>query len=560
MCFFYFQGGLLMKITVAQLNPIVGDIEGNLSKFVQVLSQHEDSDLLAAPELFLVGYPPRDLLERAWVIEKTQQAIQRLQKVSLEFPNTGLLMGVPSPTHQRGNKLYNSALLIYRGSILLTQHKSLMPTYDVFDEARYFEPAAEIKTVDFKGEKLGISICEDAWNDPELWPKGRIYSLDPIEILAQKGATLFINISASPYHIGKEEIRYRHISKQARRHGIPFIYVNQVGGNDELIFDGRSMCFDKEGQPTAVFPSFSEHVQTIDTRIPGTPGLYVPQGKIESAYEALILGLRDYIYKCGFKKAVVGLSGGIDSAVTCCLAQAAIGGESVLGISMPSPYSSRGSVEDSRKLAENLNFTFKEIEISSIYRSYLKTLQEHFKDKDTEIGVTEENIQARIRGNILMAFSNKYGYLVLSTGNKSEISVGYCTLYGDMSGGLSVLADVPKTLVYQLAEFINRKEEIIPKEIMEKAPSAELRPNQLDQDSLPPYPVLDKILHYYIDQQSSVEEIINMGFDRETVRWVAQTVDRNEYKRKQAPPGLKVTTKAFGVGRRMPIAAKFHNS
>lgn len=559
MCFFYFQGGLLMKITVAQLNPLVGDIEGNLTKFIQVVRQHKGSDLVAAPELFLVGYPPRDLLERHWFIEKTRQAIQKLQKISLEFPNTGLLVGVPTTSPQTENKLYNSALLICGGSILLNQHKSLMPTYDVFDEARYFEPASEIRLVDFKGEKLGISICEDAWNDPELWPRGRIYTLDPIEILAQKGATLFINISASPFHIGKEEIRYRLISNHARRHGIPFFYVNQVGGNDELIFDGRSMCFDPQGEPITIFPSFSEHIETIDTQSPGTSGLYVPQGKNESAYEALGLGLRDYIYKCGFSKAVVGLSGGIDSAVTCCLAQAAIGRENVLGISMPSPYSSRGSVVHSRKLAENLGIGFKEIGITSIYRAYLETLHEHFGGKDTEISVTEENIQARIRGNILMAFSNKYGHLVLSTGNKSEISVGYCTLYGDMSGGLSVLADVPKTLVYQLAEFINRRKEIIPREIIQKAPSAELRPDQLDQDSLPPYPVLDKILQYYIDEQLSIEEITDLGFDRETVKWVSHTVDRSEYKRKQAAPGLKVTTKAFGMGRRMPLAAKYHN-
>ncbi|UNC93248.1 NAD+ synthase [Candidatus Contubernalis alkaliaceticus] len=546
-----------MKITMAQLNPFVGDIEGNLSKLIQVLSQQENSDLVAVPELFLVGYPPRDLLERSWFIKKTHQAVQKLQEISLRFPETGILVGIPSPAGQTGKKLHNSAILVYQGTVIFSQHKSLMPTYDVFDEARYFEPAPEINIAYFKGEKLGISICEDAWNKPELWPRGRIYALDPIEILAQKGATLFVNISASPFCIGKEEIRYRLISNHSQRHGIPFIYINQVGGNDELIFDGRSMCFDKKGQPITILPSFVEHIETVDTCAPGTPGLYRPQGKIESAFDALVLGLKDYLRKCGFSKAIVGLSGGIDSAVTCCLAQAALGRENVLGISMPSPYSSRGSVEDSRILAENLGIDFKEIEITPIYKAYLNTLNKHFDEKNTEIGVTEENIQARIRGNILMAFSNKYGHLVLSTGNKSEISVGYCTLYGDMSGGLNLLADVPKTLVYEIARFINRKTEIIPKEIMNKPPSAELRPDQLDQDSLPPYPILDKILHNYIDEQLSVEELIALGFDRETVMWVTHTVDKNEYKRKQAAPGLKVTTKAFGVGRRMPIAAKY---
>lgn len=546
-----------MKITVAQLNPFVGDIEGNLSKLIQVLNQKEATDLVVAPELFLVGYPPRDLLERSWFIEKTRQAVQKLQEISLHFPDTGLLVGIPSPATETGKKLYNSAILIYQGTVIFSQHKSLLPTYDVFDEARYFEPASEINIVDFKGEKLGISICEDAWNEPEHWPKGRIYAPEPIKILAQKGATLFINISASPFHMGKEEIRYRLLSNYSQRYGIPFIYVNQVGGNDELIFDGKSMCFDSQGQPITILPAFVEHVETVDTSSTGTPGLYLPQGEVESVFEALILGLRDYLHKCGFSKAVVGLSGGIDSAVTCCLAQVAIGRENVLGISMPSPYSSRGSVEDSRMLAARLGIDFKEIGITSIYKTYLDTLNEHFNEKNTEVGVTEENIQARIRGNVLMAFSNKYGHLVLSTGNKSEISLGYCTLYGDMSGGLSVLADVPKTLVYKIAQFINRKSEIIPKEIIDKPPSAELRPNQLDQDSLPPYPILDKILHNYVDKLLSVEELIELGFDRETVKWVTQTVDHNEYKRKQAAPGLKVTNKAFGVGRRMPIAAKY---
>jgi NAD+ synthase (glutamine-hydrolysing) len=548
-----------MKITLAQLNPVVGDIEGNLSKIPNLLEQcrKENSDLLLLTELFLVGYPPKDLLERRWFIQKVQQAVEKISEISTMHPQTGILCGAPLPTSKNtGKGLYNSAILVHEGKILNRHHKSLLPTYDVFDESRYFDPAQEINTVTFKGETLGISICEDAWNDPQLWPRGRFYTCDPMEVLAKKGATLFMNISASPFEMGKEEIRYRLIRGHAQKHRIPFVFVNQIGGNDELIFDGRSFCIDKNGEPICIFPNFKEHVQTIDMHLSGTPGLYVPQDKIESVYEALILGIRDYMRKCGFYKAVVGLSGGIDSALTCCLAKEAIGGRNVLGISMPSPYSSKGSIEDSRRLAERIGIQFKVIPITEIYDSYLVTLKEHFQGRETD--VTEENIQARIRGNILMAFSNKFGYLVLSTGNKSELAVGYCTLYGDMSGGLSVLSDVPKTMVYELADFINMKSEIIPKEIIEKPPSAELKPNQLDQDTLPPYPILDKILHYYIEEESSPEEIIGMGFDPETVKWVVRTVERNEYKRRQATPGLKVTSKAFGVGRRMPIAAK-HN-
>jgi NAD+ synthase (glutamine-hydrolysing) len=547
-----------MIITISQLNPIVGDLNGNKSKIINTLSQCSESasDLVVFPELFLVGYPPKDLLERPWFIEKTQHAIQELMQISAKYPKTGILFGAPLPTGKDvGKRLYNSAVLIYQGRILIVQHKSLLPTYDVFDEMRYFEPALMINTVSFKGETLGISICEDAWNDPELWPKGSIYSFDPIEVLARKRATLFINISASPFFMGKEEIRFRLIRNHAQRHQLPFVFVNQIGGNDELIFDGRSLCLDRAGEPIMICPSFREHVQSTDTSLDGMPGLYVPQDKIESIYEALVLGIKDYMRKCRFTKAVVGLSGGIDSAVTCCLAKAAIGGENVQGISMPSPYSSKGSIEDSRRLATNIGIRFKVISITEIYHTYLETLKEHFAGKEED--VTEENIQARIRGNILMAFSNKFGHLVLSTGNKSELAVGYCTLYGDMSGGLAVISDVPKTMVYDLANYINRKSEIIPRAIIEKQPSAELKPNQVDQDTLPSYPILDKILHCYIEEVYSVEEIINFGFDGETVKWAAKMVEKNEYKRKQAAPGIKVTTKAFGVGRRMPIAANY---
>jgi NAD+ synthase (glutamine-hydrolysing) len=547
-----------MKVDIAQLNPVVGDIKGNQLKIVNTLSQcsKAGSDLVIFPELFLVGYPPKDLLERPWFIEKTQHAIQELTQISAQYPKTGILFGAPLLTGKDvGKGLYNSAVLIYQGRIIADQHKSLLPTYDVFDEMRYFDPAPEINTTVFKGETLGISICEDAWNEPELWPKGKIYPLDPVEILARKRATILINISASPFYMGKEEIRYRLIRNHARKHRLPFVFVNQVGSNDELIFDGRSLCLDRAGEPIAVFPSFREHVQEIDTSLPGMPGLYAPQDKVESIYEALVLGTRDYMRKCSFSKAVIGLSGGIDSAITCCLAKEAIGKENVLAVSMPSPYSSKGSIEDSRRLAANIGIQFKVIPVNEIFDAYLDILKGHFAGR--EVDVTEENIQARIRGNILMALSNKFGYLVLSTGNKSELAVGYCTLYGDMSGGLAVISDVPKTMIYDLANYINRKSEIIPRAIIEKAPSAELRPNQVDQDTLPPYPILDKILYYYIEEFSSVEEIIKLGFDPETVKWVARTVEKNEYKRKQASPGLKVTTKSFGAGRRMPIAAKY---
>ncbi|MGE5404975.1 MAG: NAD+ synthase [Candidatus Saccharibacteria bacterium] len=547
-----------MKVTIAQLNPIVGDIDGNKEK-LRVLfekSAQEGSDLLVVPELYLTGYPPRDLLDRAWFIEKCQQALLGLQKMSELHPETGLLVGMPTSNDRHtGKGLYNSAVLICGGQAVHSQHKTLLPIYDVFDEARYFDSAVEITTIPFKDEVLGISICEDAWNDPELWPKRRIYNLNPIEILAAKGASLLINISASPFHAGKEEQRFSLISNHARRHSLPFIYVNQVGGNDELIFDGRSIFTDMNGQPVLVCPAFSECIQTVETRQAGSPGTYKPQDKIGAVHDALVLGIRDYIKKSGFSQAVIGLSGGIDSAVTCCLAAEALGPENVLGISMPSPYSSNGSVDDSRVLAKNLGVEFRVIPISDLFDVYLQALEPYFAGQPVD--VTEENIQARIRGNILMAFSNKFGHLVLSTGNKTELAVGYCTLYGDMSGGLSVLADVPKTMVYELARHINREREIIPQTIIDKAPSAELRPDQYDQQTLPPYPVLDQILHHYIEDELSVKQIVDLGFEEGTVRWVVCNVDHNEYKRKQAPLGLKVTTKAFGAGRRIPIAAKY---
>jgi len=546
-----------MKITLAQLNPVIGDVEGNAAQALAAMERcrPEAPDLVILPELFLTGYPPLDLLERPWLIDRVESAIEELARRSARYPGTGMIFGAPTRAGNKpGKRLYNSAILVADGKVAATVHKSLLPTYDVFDERRYFDPAGDVRPVSFKGESLGISVCEDAWNDPDLWPRGSLYDRDPISLLARRGATVMINVSASPFFMGKEEIRFHLIRNHVRRHRLPFFFVNQVGGNDELVFDGRSFALDPNGDPLTVCRPFREDVRTADARSAGVPGLFAPPDPIESAYEALVLGTRDYMEKCGFRKAVLGLSGGIDSALVCCIARDAVGADSVLAISMPSPISSTGSVEDSRRLAANLGVAFQVIPIASIRDAYRETMKEPFAGRPED--VTEENIQARIRGNILMAVSNKFGHLVLSTGNKSEMAVGYCTLYGDMSGGLAVLSDVPKTLVYDLARFLNRNGSVIPEAIIAKPPTAELRPGQLDEDSLPPYPILDAILHRYIEDLCSPREIVAAGFDPGTVDWVVRAVEKSEYKRKQAAPGLKITTKAFGAGRRMPIAAK----
>jgi NAD+ synthase (glutamine-hydrolysing) len=545
-----------MKITLAQLNPVVGDVRGNLQKVVATLAQeHRNSDLVVFSELFLVGYPPRDLLEKPALLHQVQEALDHLVSLSARYPATGLLVGAPLPTgRDTGKGLGNCAVLIHQGQVRLRQAKSLLPTYDVFDETRHFDPAGQVEVAPFKDEILGISICEDAWYDPELWFR-RLYPLDPIQVEAERGATVFINISASPFQVGKDELRHRLLQPHARKYGVPLVYVNQVGGNDELIFDGHSLALDAAGEAIATLPGFREAIVTVDLAQAGTPGLYRPQEQIAAVHEALVLGLRDYLGKCGFKQAVVGLSGGVDSAVTCCLAAQALGRENVLGVLMPSPYTSRDSIEDSLILARNLGVETRLIPITPIYQSYREALQGPLRLGEIEL--TLENIQARIRGNILMAVSNKEGHMVLSTGNKSELAVGYCTLYGDMSGGLGVLADVPKTMVYELAEYLNRDREVIPVQILRKAPSAELRPDQKDQDTLPPYDVLDRIMNHYLTEGRAYDDIVRLGFDPGTVQWVIRTIDKNEYKRRQAAPGLKITSKAFGMGRRIPIAAKF---
>lgn len=546
-----------MKVTMMQANPVVGDLKGNVKYLCEKWESafQQGSDLIVTPELYITGYPPRDFLERPWFVDNCQHALDDLILISNNFPGTGLITGVPVPAG-KSRHLYNAAVLIYQGQIIFQQYKSLLPVYDVFDETRYFQTASDIKTVMFKGECMGLSICEDAWNNSEFWPRERFYDIDPIDALAEQGATLLINISASPFNAGKEKTRFQIIKDHAVKHHLPFIYVNQVGGNDELLFDGGSLFINGRGEPVKLFPSFCEHCEMIETTVQSGTETFEPPEETAIMYAGLVTGIKDYLHKCGFSRAVIGLSGGIDSAVTCCLACEALGSENVLGIAMPSPYSSSRSVEDAGKLAGNLGIEFKVINISEIYKGYEHSLKQHLPITISDPGLTLENIQARIRGNILMAFSNQQGSIVLSTGNKSEMAVGYCTLYGDMSGGLSVLADVPKTMVYQLAEYINRHGEILPQQIITRAPSAELKPDQLDQDSLPPYKVLDPILHLYIEKACSPREIVAQGFDEDTVLWVCRAVDRNEYKRQQAAPGLRISSKAFGTGRRMPLAAR----
>lgn len=553
-----YRGSKQLKIAICQYNPVVGDIDGNLAKIASALktSAGQKPDLLVFPELFLTGYPPRDLLEKGWFLRKTEQAVKDITRLSGKRPDIGILIGAPVRTVENGSrKLYNSALLIYKGKVIFTQHKTLLPTYDVFDETRYFKPAEKVSVVKFKGMKLGISICEDAWNDAALWPKGKPYNQDPIKKLSKAGAQVFINLSASPFEMSKAGLRSALFTRLAKKYHKPFIYVNQVGGNDELVFDGRSFAVNEAEQPVLFLNAFEEQLKILDTENIGSPVKWPKPDPAGDVYQALVLGLRDYIKKTGFHQAVIGLSGGIDSALVAAIAAEALGPKNVMGISMPSPYSSKGSVDDSRELAQNLGIGFTVIPISELYHKYLASLKNTFKG--TKPGLAEENIQARIRGNILMAYSNKFGQIVLSTGNKSEMAVGYCTLYGDMSGGLSVISDVPKTLVYKLAGYVNRNGELIPKAIIKKAPSAELRPNQKDQDTLPPYPVLDAILEYYLEDGRSREEIIKRGYKPAVVDWVIRAVRNSEYKRRQAAPGLKVTSKAFGSGRRMPVAAKY---
>ena len=547
-----------MKIALCQINPVVGDIDGNCALIEQSIAFHKDEpvDLFVFPELCIQGYPPRDLLEADWFISKSTDALFKLCAFSKNIPDTGILVGIALAAQPPvSRRLTNSAVLICNGAIRFVQEKSLLPTYDVFDESRYFEQASKTVPIDFKGERLGITICEDIWTIGVDSSFNRQYSRDPVTECVKNGATIIINLSASPFCIGKDKLRLELIAEHVRRHRVHFVFVNQVGGNDELVFDGTSLYIDPAGTLRTRLPSFVAASAVIDTHNSQTVSVAPECEPVESVYTALVLGLRDYLRKCGFSKVLIGLSGGIDSAVTAAIAVDALGSGNVLGITMPSRYSSGGSVDDSIILAKKLGIECKTIPIEEPFAAFLNILQPHFAGKAPDI--TEENMQARIRGLILMSFSNKFGYLLLSTGNKSEMAVGYSTLYGDMSGGLSLISDVPKTMIYKIAAFINRNQEIIPQATIDKPPSAELRPDQKDQDTLPPYDILDEILALLIEQNKSAADIIALGYPAETVEWVGRTVISNEYKRRQAAPGLKVTAKAFGVGRRFPIAAKY---
>jgi NAD+ synthase (glutamine-hydrolysing) len=542
-----------MKLALLQLNPTVGDLTGNADLIASAVRRvNADVDLAVTSELALLGYPPRDLLLNEDFIKRSWDVLEGLaQELKGAVP---VLVGLAEPNPADvGRPLFNSAALLRQGNVVRTFHKTLLPTYDVFDEDRYFEPACKPQILELGEARLGISICEDIWNDRDFWRRRR-YHTDPIEELVKSGVEAVINLSASPFTAGKQIHREAMLASMARKYEVPFVYVNQVGGNDDLVFDGRSCAFGSDGRLFARGKGFVEDIVTVDLEsMSGQVAQddFAPESEI---WRALVLGTRDYVRKCGFRSVLLGLSGGIDSALTAAIAAEALGPENVLGVLMPSPYSSTGSVEDSAVLANNLGIKTITIAIADIMKSFDSGLAEAFRNREKD--VTEENIQARIRGNLLMALSNKYGSVLLTTGNKSELAVGYCTIYGDMSGGLAVISDVPKTFVYRIARWLNAKRNIIPATILTKAPSAELRPCQADQDTLPPYDALDAILQKHIEQHQSAEEIIAQGFDADTVKRVLRLVEAAEFKRKQAAPGLKVTDRAFGSGWRMPIACR----
>lgn len=558
-----------MKIALIQLNPIIGDFTYNIdiiTRWVEKAKQ-QGCDLAILPELAVSGYPPQDLLERPAFLADHDKAFSRLLT---QIPKgIGVICGIITRhTPMTGKPLHNSAVLFEDGEMLFTTQKRLLPTYDVFDEYRYFEPGQESKAVSYKGLNLGITICEDIWNDKNVFDR-QLYTIDPVNALlasTENQVDVLINIAASPFNIGKSKVKQNIFSNICSQYGLSLLYVNQVGGQDSLIFDGESLALDYSGKVVAQARKFEEDMVILDTgtwlgdlHFPATlPGTSALDSKTADVYDALILGTRDYVNKCGFSQVVIGLSGGIDSALTAVIAAHALGPENILGVTLPSPYSSKESVEDAKQLAENLEISFKVLPIADIFKANLKTLEPLFAEQKHDI--TEQNIQARIRGNLLMALANKLGRLVLSTGNKSEMAVGYCTLYGDMSGGLAVISDVPKLMVYELARYVNRDKKIIPLNTINKPPSAELAPDQKDQDDLPPYEILDPILKAYLEENLSIKEIIGMGFDQAVVKDIVRRIRTNEYKRKQAPIGLKVTTKAFGYGRRYPTAENYQES
>ncbi|MCU1268861.1 MAG: NH(3)-dependent synthetase [Acidobacteriaceae bacterium] len=543
-----------MKIALGQINPIVGDFAGNSAKIIDYANRakSQGAGLILFPELSVCGYPPRDLVERASFVSHNREAAER---IAVETPGIAVICGLVTPAHaETGKSVMNSAALLLDGRIKFVQSKMLLPTYDVFDEMRNFAPARSQVLFPFCGKQMALTICEDAWNDKHFWNR-QLYSVDPVEALVRAGGNFVLNISASPFWARKRELRRDMLATIAKNDRVPVVFVNQVGGNDSLVFDGSSMVFDRQGNVIAQGKSFEEDLILFDSdTLTGEMHQQI-EGEEASIYAALVLGTRDYIRKCSFRQVIIGLSGGIDSALTAVIAADAIGPENVIGVGMPGPYSSEGSVSDARDLAKKLGIRFEVLKITDIFENYKSTLHDVFKGYPED--VTEENIQSRIRGSLLMALSNKFGALVLSTGNKSEMAVGYCTLYGDMAGGLAVINDVPKTLVYRLSRYANSRNPVIPQATLEKPPSAELRLDQKDTDSLPPYEVLDAILEDYVEDSHSAEEISRShGFDLALVKDVIRMVERTEYKRQQAAPGIKISPKAFGYGRRFPIAAK----
>jgi len=542
-----------MRVFIAQLNPTVGALTSNAELIRRAYDEgvKAGADVVMAPELAVTGYPPLDLLDRTVFLDAVDATKRELIAMT---GDTTLIFGCPVRNENWcGKPLHNAAIVARNGATLLEQHKTLLPTYDVFDELRYFEPAHVVRTVDIAGVKTGVVICEDFWYEDELLGL-KMYCRNPVDELVRQGAQVLLNISASPFNAGKRKARYDIFSRIASLHRVPIVYVNQVGGNDELLFDGSSIVFDRDGKTIFCSKVFEEDHALV--QLDGSPcdSVYsMPDD--EEIGRALILGLRDYIRKCGFNDVVIGLSGGIDSAVTAAIAVEALGADHVTGIAMPSQFSSQHSIDDARDLAKNLGIAFHVVPIAETYAPYETAIDGMFGEHKFDI--TNENLQARIRGNILMAWSNRTGAMVLSTGNKSELAVGYCTLYGDMAGGLALLGDVYKTMVYRVAHWLNREREMIPPSTITKPPSAELRPNQLDQDSLPPYDVLDGILKLYIEEWREVDQIVAAGFDRALVQRVLKLVDTNEFKRRQAAPTIRVSTKAFGSGRQMPIAQRW---
>jgi len=542
-----------MNIAISQINTTVGDFEGNSDKIVDAWRHADEAgaELIVLPELALCGYPPRDLLSKPAFLRQNQVALERLAK---RGGRAVAVVGYASVNETNsGRPARNSAAVLRDGQVAALRHKTLLPTYDVFDEDRYFEPATDNTPVEILGKKIGITICEDIWND-EVFLNDRRYGRSPTDELTGGGTELLLNLSASPWNLGKEHSRHVLLSQLSTKAGCPVVYCNLVGGNDELVFDGGSQYYNGHGVLGASGEMFAEDLLLVDTETI-VPKSSDTSGDDEKIHKALSLGVRDYLHKCGFASAVIGLSGGIDSAVTAAVAVDALGPENVRGVAMPSQYSSQGSLEDAKKLANALGIQYDVVAIEPVFEQLKSQLGKIFEGLNED--TAEENMQARIRGNILMSMSNKFSSLLLTTGNKSELAVGYCTLYGDMCGGLAVISDLPKTKVYSLAKWINRDREIIPESTLTKPPSAELRPGQVDQDSLPPYDTLDSILDAYVVDGQDAESIIASGHDKVTVERIIRLINLNEYKRRQAAPGIKITSKAFGVGRRIPVAKRF---